>query len=173
MGCAWLIERVRIGQLDLLTLYTHNFGLQAIQHYRWCTHFTVHLYTRTTVLSLHKSYPGNGFITVSLSLQITHEVLFAPLNPFLSIILQLPIPKIRLNSIPLLPSSYLARLASRNSTQFLSTELFFISTSHGPRRKQTLYCFEGLFSTPLHSNGSYSIVACVFVAAEMCLPSIA
>jgi hypothetical protein len=37
-------------------------------------------------------------------------------NSFLVIILQLPIPKTRLNSIPLLPSSYPGRLASRNST---------------------------------------------------------
>jgi hypothetical protein len=27
----------------------------------------------------------------------------------------------------------------------------------------------GVFTAPLHSNGSYSIVACVFVAAGMCL----
>jgi hypothetical protein len=49
------------------------------------THFTVHRYTRTSVLSLHYSYPGNGFITVSLSLQITHEVLFSSLIPFLTL----------------------------------------------------------------------------------------
>jgi hypothetical protein len=29
-----------------------------------------------------------------------------------------------------------------------------------------------VFAEPLHSNGSYSIVACVFVAAGKCLPSI-
>jgi hypothetical protein len=28
-----------------------------------------------------------------------------------------------------------------------------------------------VFTAPLHSNGSYPIVACVFVAAGMCLPS--
>jgi hypothetical protein len=31
--------------------------------------------------------------------------------------------------------------------------------------------FEGAFTASLNSNRSYSIVACVFVAAEMCLPS--
>jgi hypothetical protein len=36
---------------------------------------------------------------------------------------------------------------------------------------QPVYFWEGVFTTPLHINGSYSIVACVFVAAEMCLPS--
>jgi hypothetical protein len=43
----------RVGLLDLLTPYSHNSGLQAIQHYRCSTHFTVHRYTPTKVLSLH------------------------------------------------------------------------------------------------------------------------
>jgi hypothetical protein len=34
-------------------IHSHNFGLQAIQRYRWSTHFPVHRYTRTRVLSLH------------------------------------------------------------------------------------------------------------------------
>jgi hypothetical protein len=28
-----------------------------------------------------------------------------------------------------------------------------------------------VFTAPLHSNGSYSIVACVFVSTGMCVPS--
>jgi hypothetical protein len=44
----------------------------------------------------------------------------------------------QLNSIPLLPSSYPGRPASRNPTQFFSTELFCITTLHGPRRKHCL-----------------------------------
>jgi hypothetical protein len=36
---------------------------------------------------------------------------------------------------------------------------------------QPFCCREGVFTAPLHSNGSYSFVACVFVAAGMCLPS--
>jgi hypothetical protein len=39
------------------------------------------------------------------------------------------------------------------------------------QKTQPLYCWEGVFIAPLHSNGGYSIVACVFVAAGMCLPS--
>jgi hypothetical protein len=39
------------------------------------------------------------------------------------------------------------------------------------QKTQPLYYWECLFTAPLHSNGSYSNVACVFVAAEMCLPS--
>jgi hypothetical protein len=81
-----------------------------------------------------------------------------------------------LNSIPLLPSSYPCRLASRNSTLHSmlllpASELFFITTLHRPRRKQPLYYWEGMFTAPLHSNGSYSIVVCVFVASGICLPS--
>jgi hypothetical protein len=78
------------------------------------------------------------FITVSLSLQIIHEVFFAPPNSFLAIIVQLSIQKTQLNSIPLLPSPHPGRLASRNSTQFFSTELFFITSLYGPRRKHSL-----------------------------------
>jgi hypothetical protein len=45
-------------------LHIHNSGLQVIQRYRWSPQFTVHRYTRMRFLSLHYSYPGNGFITV-------------------------------------------------------------------------------------------------------------
>jgi hypothetical protein len=38
---------VWIGWLDLLTPYTHTSGLQAIQRYRYSTHFTVHRCTHT------------------------------------------------------------------------------------------------------------------------------
>jgi hypothetical protein len=48
-----------------LYIYTIRVYRQ-LQRYRYSTHFPVHSYTRTRVLSLHLSYPGNGFITVSL-----------------------------------------------------------------------------------------------------------
>jgi hypothetical protein len=48
-----------------------------------------------------------------------------------------------------------------------STEVFFITT----QKTQPLYCWEGVCTAPLHSSESYSIVACVFVAAGMCSPS--
>jgi hypothetical protein len=66
------------------------------------------------------------------------------LVPILAIILQLPIPKTRLNSIP---SSYLGRLASRNSTLHFPTRLLFstaenflITTLHVSNGKHNLYC---------------------------------
>jgi hypothetical protein len=77
----------------------------------------------------------------------------------------------RLSPAPLLPNSYPGRQASRNWSRLYSTEAFFITTSHGSSRKHSFCCWEGLFTSPLHSNGSYSIVAWVFVAAGMCLPS--
>jgi hypothetical protein len=42
-----------IGWFDLLTLFTTNPYLQAIQRYRRIRQFTVHRYTRTRIPSLH------------------------------------------------------------------------------------------------------------------------
>jgi hypothetical protein len=104
------------------------------------------------------------FMTVSLLLQITHEVFFSQPNSFLAIILQLPA---EFNSSVL-------KLLSRQAgvSKLGSVELFFITTLHGPRRKQPLDCWKGVFTAPLYNNGSYSIVACVFIAAGMCTESL-
>jgi hypothetical protein len=59
-----------------------------------------------SVFTLHSPFPGNGFIPVSLSVQITHEVFFAQPNPFLAIS-QLPRPE-GLYSVPLLQAHILA-----------------------------------------------------------------
>jgi hypothetical protein len=45
-----------------------------------------------------------------------------------------------------------------------------IISRHRPCRKHSHYFWQGVFTAPLLSNGSYSIVACVFVAVGMCLP---
>jgi hypothetical protein len=105
-----------------------------------------------------------------MSLQLTHEVFFSQPDSFLATILQLPIPKTRLNSTPLLPSSYPGRLASRNSTNSskLNCSLYLLCTNH---TENSLYYWEGVFTAPLHTNGSYSIVVCVLVAVGTCLPS--
>jgi hypothetical protein len=46
-----------------------------------------------------------------------------------------------------------------------------ITPPQGPHRKHSFYCWWGVFTARMHSNGSYSIVTCVFVEAGMCLPS--
>jgi hypothetical protein len=51
---------------------------------------------------------------------------------------------------------------------FFLTELFFIIIFHGPRRKHSV-SIAG--KTCLHWNGTYSIVACVFIVKGICLKS--
>jgi hypothetical protein len=70
-------------------------------------------------------------------------------------------------------------MASQNSTNsterpqlhFNANCLQDNSSAWTTQETQTLFCWEGVYTEPFHSNGSYSIVACVFVAAGMCLPS--
>jgi hypothetical protein len=87
---------------------------------------------------LHTQYNSQSSLAISwqrmdtLSLQITHEIFFAQPNLSLSLSLRLPIPKIRLQSIPLRPSSYPGRMASRNSIlhfrlDYSTTVLFTLS----------------------------------------------
>jgi hypothetical protein len=47
----------------------------------------------------------------------------------------------------------------------------YAASMRSDRKYRFLYCCEGVFRTPLHSNGSYSIAACVFVDAGICVPS--
>jgi hypothetical protein len=63
-------------------------------------------------------------------LQITYGVFFSQPRSCLAIILQLPIPKIGLNSISVLPSSYVGRLASWNSTLHSQLPLLSYCSSH-------------------------------------------
>jgi hypothetical protein len=103
---------------------------------------------------------ATDFITVSLSLQITHGILCSQPNSFLAIILQLQIPKTRLRS---LPSSYPGRLASRNSTELFYSRLPLLYSAvccltlpynHFARTMQKTqpYCLGDVSTDPLHSN---------------------
>jgi hypothetical protein len=78
-------------------------------------------------------------------------------------ILLLSISETLVNVIPLLPTSYPGRLASRNSVLFYTAEHVFITTLYGPRRKHNLHCYGGVFTGPLPSNG-HPIFACAYVA---------
>jgi hypothetical protein len=73
------MDGVLIGWSDLLHLIHSQLETAGNIAHRWSTLFTVHSYTRTRVLSLDLSFPGNGFIIISLSLQITHGFLTAKL----------------------------------------------------------------------------------------------
>jgi hypothetical protein len=75
------------------------------------------------------------------------------------------------------PTNTVAQLYPRALCSALhsnSNELLclFITLRHGPCRKHSLSVFEkACLEHSLHSNRSYSIVACVFVATRVCLPS--
>jgi hypothetical protein len=160
-----------IGRFYLLTPYSQTRNCRQLYSAIADLHTLRFTVTHSLGFSVFTSrILATDFITASLSLQITHEIFFAKPNSFLAIILQLPIPKSRLSSIPMFSSSYPGRLASRNSTLFSWSLLYnhFARTTH---KTQPLSCLEGVFTAPLQSNGSYSRDACIFVAAEICLAS--
>jgi hypothetical protein len=77
--------------------------------------------------------------------------------------------------IPFLPS-YPRRLASQNSTLFYAATASFETLLYNhfawtTQKTQLLYRWVGAFTASQHSNESYSIVTCIFVTVEMCLPS--
>jgi hypothetical protein len=94
---------------------------------------------------------GNGFITVSLQLQITHEVFFVLPNSFLAIIVDL----IKfLYSEAHIPAGWC--FETQLFSLFCSIEFFFVSTLHGPngkRRQPFSLIILGVFIIPSHSNG--------------------
>jgi hypothetical protein len=104
------------------------------------------------------------------------ESSFRSLIPFLSIFCNCQFR--RLDSIQFLCSQAHIPSGWRPETRlFTSRRLLFFEIcpyNNSARTKQKiglLCCWKGVFSPLLHSNGSYPIVACVFVAAGMCLPS--
>jgi hypothetical protein len=110
---------------------------------------------------------------------MTHGDFFSQSNSFLAIILQLPIPKTRLSSIPLLPSPYPGRLASRNPTRLDSTRLDDYSCQ---LRNFSLYprCMDHAENTASIVKQAYLLILClaidvlllrVLAPAGMCLPS--
>jgi hypothetical protein len=139
---------------------------------------TVHRYTRTRILSLHWSYPCNGFISVTVTSNHTWSILYTA-NFFLSFHYSATAKsedstEFNSSAPRLLP--WQAGVSELYSTQFYAAtasfgNLSYIHFARTTQKTQPLYCWQGLFTRLLHSNGRYSFVACVFVAAEMCLPS--
>jgi hypothetical protein len=143
----------RIVWLDLLTLYTQYSELQRYR-YLHTLQFTV---THPQGLSVFISrILATDFITVSPSLQITHEVFSHP-NSFFAIILQLPIPKTTQFSFE---AHILVgwRLETQNLLNWTLLCNHFARTT---QETQPLYCWEGVSTALLLGNGSYPIVACV------------
>jgi hypothetical protein len=157
-----------IGWLDLLTPYTQHSGLQAIQRYCWSTHFTVHRCTRS-ILSLYYSYPGNGFVSLTVTSNHTWSLLI---------------------TVWFLSCQYSAAANFEDSTQFkskfiswqaglpkldCSVEFFCMTTLHGRHGKHRLLLSRiilGVFTAPLHSNGrGADHVGNSTSVVEACLPS--
>jgi hypothetical protein len=127
------------------------------------------LHTDTRVLGLHELYPDNIFVTVSLSLQITHEVFFAQPNSFLAISSQLFCQLRRLDSILFLAMRdpcYIASGRIHRKHRFLYCwmvihwwrDMFtkqLRNTDHGKQRCSIAahVCFHrNVFTKPLPSN---------------------
>jgi hypothetical protein len=79
----------------------------------------------------------------------------------------------RLDSIQFLCSQahMLAGWSLETRLTLLNWTILYNCFARTKQKTQPLCCWEGVFTAPLHSNGGYSIVACTFVAAGMCLPS--
>jgi hypothetical protein len=87
--------------------------------------------------------------------------------------------------IPFLALFFNCHFRRLGSIQFLSSQAYILAGcpletpltllcnyfSLTTQKTQPLYCWEGVFKASLRSNGSYSIVAYVFLVAGMCLPS--
>jgi hypothetical protein len=76
----------------------------------------------------------------------------------------------RLDSIQLFCSKDHILVGWRLETR-LNWSLLYNHFARTTQKTRPLSCWEGVFTVPLHSNGSYSIVSRVFVSAGMCLPS--
>jgi hypothetical protein len=77
------------------------------------------------------------------------------------------------NSIQFLCSQthILAGWSLETRLSLLNWNLFYNHFAKTTQKTQSFYCWEGVFTAPLHSKGSYLNVACVFVATGMCLSS--
>jgi hypothetical protein len=119
--------------MDLLTPYSHNFGLQAMQRYRWSTHFRVQRCTHTRVFILHQS----------LSLQRIYNSLTVSSNQTWSLLF----------TAHFLSSHYSATANSEGSIQFLCSQAHVLACSRFDTRFYSLFLLpasELFFITSLH-----------------------
>jgi hypothetical protein len=166
-GCACLRDGFWIGWLDLLVPCTHNSELQTRQRYCLSRHFTHSLglsvfTSRILATDLYQShYHFKSHMKSSFHTQIPISLLYFNGHFW------------RLDSIQFLCSHAHIRVSWSLETGLilLNWPLLYNHFARTTHKTQFLNCREGVFTTPLHSNESYSIVACVIVAAGMFLPS--
>jgi hypothetical protein len=112
---------------------------------------------------------ATDFIRVSLSLQTTTKFSFHSLLPLLSLFCNCQFR--RLDSFQFLCSQVISRQVGVSKLDSIQLIFLYNHIARTTRKTQPFYFWLGMFTAPLHSNESYSIVACVFVASGMCLPS--
>jgi hypothetical protein len=126
---AWLIRR-GLNWLDLLhVIHSHNSGLQVLRRYRCSAHFAVLRYTQThwgsqSSLAVFCQRTDNSLTAIS------HHTwsLFSTACLFLTFFCSCQFGKLDPILIPLHPSSYPGRLASRNSSIHFSTTVLCCRT---------------------------------------------
>jgi hypothetical protein len=155
-----MIRTYKVAPLDWMTGFidTLYMSLWTTGNYSSISISTIYSSLLHTLVSsvyypLHWSFPGNGFITVSLQLQHTMKSSLYSLNPFLPFIL-----------------NYSANFQLRRRSQFSAA-----TADPGTELNSTSSCLRsslynlGVARTKKINTAS-STVACWFTAAQMCLP---
>jgi hypothetical protein len=170
-GCASLINGafwLNVGFIDILftqlgTIYNTAPSLiytlySSLLHMHYCSHSLLAIsWQQISSLCHFISHVKSSF----------HRLI--PFLPFLLShlrLLTLSIPS------PAVPKHilWLAGISKLDSV-LLNWTLLYNHFARTTQKTQPLSCWEGLFTVPLHSNGSYLIVACVFIAMGMCFIS--
>jgi hypothetical protein len=112
----------------------------------------------TDVLQSHRNF------------KLTCGVFLSQPNFSLSI-LQLLIPTTRSIQFLCSQAHILAGWHPETRLTLLNRNLLYNHFTRTTQKTQPLSCWEGVFTAPLHNNGSYSTIACVFVVARICLPN--
>jgi hypothetical protein len=134
------------------------------------SHFTVHRYIRTRFSAFTSRILAKDFISPTATSNHTWSLIFTTWF-FLSIFYNCQFR--RLDSIQFLCSHahILAAGVSKLDSILLNWTLLYNYFARTTQRTQPVYCWEVIITASLHRNGSYLIVACIFFAAGICLPS--